>query len=297
MAIGAESYAARLDIDFPEQLDRLTTFLRVIWIIPIGIILSLLTATGNETVVTQTGERISRAAGDIRRPLGRDGADDRVPAAVPALVVRLRPRADALRGAGRRLPGPAHGSVPLDRRGAGGASGDRLPRRRARPNRWLPLVKWLLAIPHYLVLVVLWLVAIVAVVVAWFAILVTGRYPRALFGFVVELAGGACESTRTLSCWSPTATRHSVSTKLKDRVAPPRMRSVLRFSTGWAGGLIMVSELSSAEVPLQANCSATAETSVTVFRIAFEQSIGDAEARCAVPLYLGSTLTSPVAVC
>jgi hypothetical protein len=52
-------------------------------------------------------------------------------------------------------------------------------------NRWLPLVKWLLAIPHYLVLVVLFLVVIVAVVIAWFAILLTGRYPRALFDFVV----------------------------------------------------------------------------------------------------------------
>jgi hypothetical protein len=52
-------------------------------------------------------------------------------------------------------------------------------------NRWLPLVKWLLAIPHYLVLAVLWLAAVVAVVVAWFAILLTGRYPRPLFEFVV----------------------------------------------------------------------------------------------------------------
>ena len=52
-------------------------------------------------------------------------------------------------------------------------------------NRWLPLVKWLLAIPHYIVLVVLGLAAVVAVVVAWFAILITGRYPRALFDFVV----------------------------------------------------------------------------------------------------------------
>ncbi|MGH9151066.1 MAG: DUF4389 domain-containing protein [Acidimicrobiales bacterium] len=52
-------------------------------------------------------------------------------------------------------------------------------------NRWLPLVKWLLAIPHYLVLAVLWPAALVAVVAAWFAILVTGRYPRALFEFVV----------------------------------------------------------------------------------------------------------------
>ena len=52
-------------------------------------------------------------------------------------------------------------------------------------NRWLPLVKWLLAIPHYILLVFLWLAAIVAVIIAWFAILFTGRYPRGLFDFVV----------------------------------------------------------------------------------------------------------------
>jgi hypothetical protein len=55
-------------------------------------------------------------------------------------------------------------------------------------NRWLPLVKWLLAIPHFIVLIFLWLAAIVAVIVAWFAILVTERYPRALFDFVVGVA-------------------------------------------------------------------------------------------------------------
>ena len=55
-------------------------------------------------------------------------------------------------------------------------------------NRWLPLVKWLLAIPHYVVLVFLWLAAIVAIVVAWFAILLTGRYPHSLFDFVVGVA-------------------------------------------------------------------------------------------------------------
>jgi hypothetical protein len=51
-------------------------------------------------------------------------------------------------------------------------------------NRWLPLVKWLLAIPHYIVLFFLDIAALVAVIVAWFTILFTGRYPRGLFGFV-----------------------------------------------------------------------------------------------------------------
>jgi hypothetical protein len=52
-------------------------------------------------------------------------------------------------------------------------------------NRWLPLVKWFLAIPHYIVLVFLAIGAIVAVIIAWFAILFTGRYPRGLFDFVL----------------------------------------------------------------------------------------------------------------
>jgi hypothetical protein len=51
-------------------------------------------------------------------------------------------------------------------------------------NRWLPLVKWLLAIPHYIVLFFLWIAAIVVVIIAWFAILFTGRYPRGMFDFV-----------------------------------------------------------------------------------------------------------------
>jgi hypothetical protein len=52
-------------------------------------------------------------------------------------------------------------------------------------NRWLPLVKWLLAIPHFIVLAFLWLAALFVIVFAWFAILFTGRYPRGLFEFVV----------------------------------------------------------------------------------------------------------------
>ncbi len=52
-------------------------------------------------------------------------------------------------------------------------------------NRWLPLVKWLLAIPHYIILWFLWIMVIGFVIIAWFSILFTGRYPAGLFGFVV----------------------------------------------------------------------------------------------------------------
>ena len=54
-------------------------------------------------------------------------------------------------------------------------------------NRFLPLVKWLLLLPHYVVLVVLWLAGLFTIVASWFAVLITGRYPSGLFGFHVGL--------------------------------------------------------------------------------------------------------------
>jgi hypothetical protein len=56
-----------------------------------------------------------------------------------------------------------------------------------RLNRWLPVVKWLLAIPHYIVLFFLDIAGVVVVVIAWFAILFTGRYPRGMHDFVAGL--------------------------------------------------------------------------------------------------------------
>jgi hypothetical protein len=61
----SQPYAARLEIDYPERLDRLTTAFRLIWIIPIAVILSLLTASGNQTVVTETGAQVRNAGGGI----------------------------------------------------------------------------------------------------------------------------------------------------------------------------------------------------------------------------------------
>jgi len=161
-----ESFAARLDIDYPGQLDRLTTLLRVIWVIPIAIIQSLLSSVLwlPTLLMIVFRQKYPRWWFDFVRELTRFGA--RVGAYLALLTDRY-PSTDEEQSVHLDLDYP---DVEHDL------------------NRWLPLVKWLLAIPHYVVLIVLWLAAIVAVVIAWFAILATGRYPRALFDFVVGVA-------------------------------------------------------------------------------------------------------------
>ncbi len=186
MATSDEPYAARLDIDYPERLDRLTSALRLIWIIPIAIILGLLMASGNETVITETGERVERSGGSIISGLFL--------ATMLMIVFRMRyPRwwfdfARELRRFSARVgaylvlvtdkyPSTVdEQSVHLE---------IDYPDVERDLNRWLPLVKWLLAIPHYIVLFVLGIAAFFAVVIAWFAILFTGQYPQGLFDFVV----------------------------------------------------------------------------------------------------------------
>ena len=77
-------------------------------------------------------------------------------------------------------------------------------------NRWLPLVKWFLAIGHYIVLFLLRIGVVLAVVIAWFAILFTGRYLRALFDHVEGVIGWHNRKSPTHSYSSPTRTRRSV---------------------------------------------------------------------------------------
>jgi hypothetical protein len=189
VATPPESYAARLDIDYPEQLDRLTTFFRLIWIIPILIILSLLTATGNETVVTETGEQIRTTGGGILGGL--------FGATMLMILFRQRyprwwfdfarelVRFETRIGAYAALLTDLYPSTVDEQ--AVHLEID-YPDAEHDLNRWLPLVKWLLAIPHYIVLAVLGVIAILAVVIAWFAILFTGRYPQALFDYVVGVS-------------------------------------------------------------------------------------------------------------
>jgi hypothetical protein len=181
-----ESYAARLDIDYPEELDRLTTFFRLIWAIPILIILGLLTATGNETVVTETGEQVRTTGGGIAAGLWL--------ATVLMLVFRQRyprwwfdfarelTRFEARVGAYLALLTDRYPSTVDEQ--AVHLEID-YPDVEHDLNRWLPLVKWLLAIPHYIVVAILAVAGLVAVLIAWFAILFTGRYPQGLFTFVV----------------------------------------------------------------------------------------------------------------
>lgn len=186
MAAEPGTYAARLRVDYPERLDRVTTFFRIIWAIPILIIVGLLTATGDTRTVTETGETIRTSGGGIMGGL----------AVATALMILFRQRyprwwfdfARELTRFGARVgaylalltdtyPSTVEEqSVHLE---------IDYPDVERDLNRWLPIVKWLLAIPHAIVLAVLLAVAVLFVVIAWFAILFTGRYPRGLFDFVV----------------------------------------------------------------------------------------------------------------
>jgi len=178
-------YSARLNVDYPEELDRLTTLFRIIWIIPIAIILALITTAGETVIVNEAGEVI-RKMGGLSSGL----------AVATALMIVFRQRyprwwfdfvRELVRFEGRVL---AYLALLTDRypstvdEQAVHLEVD-YPDVESDLNRWLPLVKWLLALPHYIVLVLLFLLTVLAVVAAWFCILLTGRYPRALFDFVV----------------------------------------------------------------------------------------------------------------
>jgi hypothetical protein len=189
----SNQYAARLDVDYPEQLDRLTTFFRLIWFIPIAIILGLISGAG-ETV---TRTVFLNEAGQVIR-ITRDTAGGLVSglAAATALLIVFRQRyprwwfdfARELARFGARVG--AYMVLLTDRYPSTVEEQSvhleiDYPNAESDLNRWLPLVKWLLAIPHYIVLCFLGIAAVFAVILAWFAILVTGQYPKALFDFVV----------------------------------------------------------------------------------------------------------------
>jgi hypothetical protein len=178
-----ETYALTFSVDYPDRsLDRLTTAFRIFTVIPIAIVAATVsgatysydTATATTTIAAAGGilfagpllmilfrKKYPRWWFDWNRELlrfqARVGAylallSDRYPSTDEQQYVRLEIR---------------YPNVETDL------------------ARGMPLVKWFLAIPHYIVLFFLYIAAFVCVVIAWFAILFTGRYPRSLFDFVV----------------------------------------------------------------------------------------------------------------
>jgi hypothetical protein len=180
MAMLSTPFPATLEMDYPNrQLDRLTSFLRPLTVIPIAAILALIVGAGVHTgaanAVTGSGGVLFVATVAMlvfRRKYPRWWFDwnlalTRFSARVSAYAALLTdeyPSTDSEQAVHINIPYP---DAPHDL------------------NRWLPVVKWFLAIPHYVVLWFLGMAAMVSVVIAWFAILFTGHYPRALFDFVV----------------------------------------------------------------------------------------------------------------
>ncbi len=176
------SYPVQFDVDFPERpLNRLTTAVRLLVAIPIVVVLTML-----------SGETFGDSDHRSTNELVIGGAAVFVPLVLMLVFRQKYPRwwfdwnLNLMRFSNRvtaylallddRYPSTdEEQSVHLD-----------FPYPDARQmNRWLPLVKWFLAIPHYFVLFFLGVGALGAVVLAWFAILFTGTYPRSLFDYVV----------------------------------------------------------------------------------------------------------------
>jgi hypothetical protein len=178
----ASGYPLEFDVEYPDRdLNRLTTAFRIFTVIPILIVLGSIGGAASFS----TGSNTTTVAGGGSALLV-------IPPLLMILFRQKYPRwwfdfnLELLRFENRvgvylalmddRYPSTdERQSVRLD-----------VPYPDAtRLNRWLPLVKWLLAIPHYIVLFFLYIGAFFAVIAAWFAVLFTGRYPRGIFDYLV----------------------------------------------------------------------------------------------------------------
>ena len=177
------TYPVQFSVDYPERpLNRLTTLLRIFVAVPILIVVGSVSGSTWQWSTPHGGQAVVAGAGGLLF-------------FAPLLLILFRqkyPRwwfdwnLELQRFSNRvgvylalmedRYPSTdEHQSVHLDYE---------YPDAERDLNRWLPLVKWLLAIPHYIVLFFLYIAAVVVVIVAWFAILFTGRYPSGMFHFV-----------------------------------------------------------------------------------------------------------------
>ena len=168
MAQSPAQYPAQLSVDYPDrQLDRLSSALRFLYVIPIGIVSAGITNSVNGILFLPVLLLIV-----FRQKYPRWWFDwhlniTRFSTRIGAYGLLLRdeyPSTDEEQAVHLDITYPNVGT---------------------ELNRWLPLVKWALAIPHYIVLAFLLIGVVVAWVIAWFAILFTGRYPRGLFDYMV----------------------------------------------------------------------------------------------------------------
>lgn len=167
-------YPVNLALEYPDRpLNRVTTLLRIFTVIPILIVLALL--MGGEGKGAPVGAGILMLPTLLlilfRRKYPRWWFDWnfrltafslRV-AAYAFLLTDEYPSTDEDQGVNLQME---------------------YPDAKAELNRWLPLVKWFLAVPHYVILAFLSLAAVVVILVSWFIILFTGRLPKGLFDFV-----------------------------------------------------------------------------------------------------------------
>lgn len=191
--IANPDYVARLEIDYPEKLDKVTTFFRFLWIIPIAIVLGLISGAGqtvtNTVFLNQAGEVVRKTRDTV------GGLISGLAAATALMIIfrQLYPRwwfdfSRELTRFGYRVA--AYLLLLTDRYPS---TVDEqsvhleidYPDVKTSLNRWMPLVKWFLAIPHYIVLSFLGIGALFAFIFAWVAILFTGRYPKGLFEYMV----------------------------------------------------------------------------------------------------------------
>lgn len=160
-------YAARLEIDYPDRdLDRVSTLLRIIYVIPIAIVVGAISsATAGGVLFFPTmlmivfRQKYPRWWFDFHLQLSR-------------FVMRVNAYATMMSDEYPSTTDEQYVHLELDYPDA------------PQLNRWAPLWKWFLAIPHYIMLAVLALAAFIALIVVWFTILFTGRYPAGIFEFV-----------------------------------------------------------------------------------------------------------------
>ncbi len=160
----SDMYPVQLDIDYPDEpRNRVTTLFRPILMIPILVLAAVLGSAMVLPVVFMVlfRKKYPRWWFDFNLELRRFNAR------LGAYILLLRdeyPSTDEEQAVSLEIAYPD----------AGG-----------QLNRVMPIFKWILAIPHYIVLAVLGIVTLVVAVIAWFSILIVGRYPRGLFEFTL----------------------------------------------------------------------------------------------------------------